>query len=212
MIIAIAGRAGHGKDEIGKIVDELWSEKNYKGSRADGRMNAVFYEPFQLVKFADGINKTIQAITGLPIDYIMNKDNYDKEISWLKMTLRTLKQTIGQGMKPLLGEDIWLKVSFTRVPSGANVKLTDIRFPIEEDFLIKKKAIMFFVERPGHIEKSLNEENQNHTSETSVDLLDKTKYHHIINDGTREHLKKLIRNVLEQYEQWKNPTSLGRDF
>lgn len=214
MIIGIAGESEHGKDEIGKIIDELWLEKNYKGSEWNGKIKPVFYDEFRLIKFTSPVNLVIQAITGLPIDYIMNKDNYNIPIQWLGgKTLRDLKQIIGEGMKPLLGNDIWVKSSFSKVSAHANVKITDVRYHIELDFLVNQKAILIFVERPGHVSESMLESNRAHQAEAQIKELDKSKFHHhIINDGSRAQLKERVAIALDTHEEWKNSTSLRESF
>lgn len=209
MIIGIAGESEHGKDTVGELIDELWAAKNYKGSKSSGRLNATYYDEFRMIKFADGINRVISALTGYPIEYVMNKDNYNIPILWLGgRTIRQLKQQIGEGMKPILGEDIWVKTSFAKVPSYANIKVTDVRNPVEQDFLYERKAILIFVERPGHKSLSLESGDKNHQSEIDVRRLDKSKFHPLINDSTRLVLKERLKAILETYEAWNNPTSL----
>lgn len=205
IIIGISGEAEHGKDEIGLIIDELWAEKNYKGTKPNGVMRASFYNEFETIKFTDPINKIIQAITGLPMEYIMDKDKYNIPISWLNgKTLRDLKNEIGEGLKPILGEDIWIKSSFTRVNFRSNIKVTDVRFPLELNFLANKpNSILFFVHRPNHTASSLNDLNRHAISETIISKLDKSKFHYIVsNDGTRADLKQKIKAILNENEVW----------
>jgi hypothetical protein len=218
IIIAIAGESEAGKDEIGRIIDKLWLSKSYKGSKATGRMNARWTDEFDTIKFADGINRTIAGLTGLPLDYVTNKDNYLKPIKWLNdKTLRDLKQVIGEGLKPLLGQDVWVKSAFTKKSGTKNIKVTDIRFPIELDFLWnikeekKQTVILLFVIRPEHKSSTLNESNKDAISEKIVSTLDKSKFHVIINDGTVEQLEKKVEQVLETYDVWKYPFS-PKDF
>lgn len=218
MWIAIAGQAGHGKDTIGEIIDELWKELHYNGSNFRGGMNFDFYTEFQTVKFADPINKSIAAITGLPLSHMTDRTKYNIPIDWLGgKTIRDLKQLIGQGMKPILGDNIWIKSAFTKVPSSANVKITDLRFPLELEFCVINKAILILVERPGYVDDTLQEHNKTDTSETSVSLLERGLFNCIIiNDGTRKELKQKVKEFLETREEWKktknNSTFSKRDF
>lgn len=205
MIIAIAGEAGHGKDTIGKIIEELWAELNYNGSN-NGKMKPVHYNEFRNIKFADSINKTISSITSLPLSMMTDRSQYGRAISWLNnKTIRTLKQEIGEGLKSILGNDVWAKSAFSRVGLNDNVIITDLRFPVELDACVSNRAIIILVERTGYIDDSLSSsENKNHTSETSVKLLDKSKINHIIiNDGSRAQLKQRVKEALETHEVWK---------
>lgn len=211
--IAIGGKAGHGKDTIGEIVQELWSEKNYKPN-----MKPAFYDQFQVVKFADPINRAIHGITGLPLVYIKDRANYNVVIPWLNKSIRDLKQQIGEGMKKILGESVWVKSAFSRVSRDANIVVTDTRFPLELDFLLAHQAINIFVERPDYEDETVQGENANHTSETSVKLLDKSKFDCIIiNNGTRAELKEKVKEFLKTRKEWKTLeeiklTSSKRDF
>lgn len=213
LIIMIAGEAEAGKDTVGIIIDELWKELHQRPS-SEAKLNVDFYNEFKTVKFADPINKAICAITGFSLEYVTNKDNYSKPIAWVdNKTLRDLKQQIGEGMKSILGEKVWIKSSFAKVTPHDFVKVTDLRFPKEEEFAEELKAIMIFVIRPGHIAETLNDSNREHTSEISVSKLDKSKYHILRNDGSRKQLKNRLRGILEKLEVWRTGiTTLPKNF
>lgn len=220
MIIAVAGESEAGKDTIGILIDELWAEKNYKGSRASGRLNAVFYDAFKPIKFADGLNRQLSSLTGLPLEYILDKANYLVPIKWLGgITLRDAKQRLGEGMKKIFGEDIWCKIAFVRTSKDSNIKITDLRFPVELNYLVKLKSfinhsvVIINVIRPGHKSETLTEEQAEKAKEANENTLDATLINHtIINDGDRAQLKQRLKEALEQHEEWKNPISLQKDY
>ncbi len=91
--------------------------------------------------------------------------------------VRQLLQRLGTDAgRRLLGTDVWVNAAFERVPAGAPVTATDVRFPNEAEAIRARGGIVVRVERPGTY--PIN----GHPSETALDSFEFDAV--LVNDGT----------------------------
>jgi len=186
MIIGVHGKAGHGKDEVGRII------KNTLKLKAD--------QDWQIKKFASKLKTSIHHKFPMwfhPQLWEENPDNYRNQIlPMFGITRRELLIKEAMAMREI-HPDYWVEalmtdyININQKSKGAKRKvitpnwiITDLRFPNELARIIAQNGLCVSVRRPGIPEiESI--------SETALDSsvgADKGLNSVIVNDGTLEDL------------------------
>lgn len=126
-LIGITGRAGAGKDTVGRILCD--------------------YVCFVRISFADPIRAMIQS---LGID-CTNRDTKEKPVPWIGRSPRYLMQTLGtEWGRNLVDPEIWIKAAARRIDTmGADIVVTDVRFDNEAKMIQDRGGLIWQVIRPG---------------------------------------------------------------
>jgi hypothetical protein len=176
VLIAIAGRKGHGKD-----------------TAASG-----LPDDFVNVKFAGPIKVMLDALleyAGVDADKRHRMVEGDlKEVPTSILcgkTPRYVMQTLGtEWGRNLIGEEFWTTIFGRRIKQFDKVVCTDMRFPNEVGYVHALNGITVRVERPGAAKTGGDE----HPSETSIDTLPVDYV--IQNDGTIADLALKLNGIL----------------
>ncbi len=177
MILGINGYSGSGKDTIGKLLQDLYPEENWK-----------------IKKFAGKLKTVASLLSGIPQSNFEDQD-FKKTLlgtEWWTacdeglqpMTVRDFLQKLGtEGLRVGLHENTWVNALMadykpetmyvvnpitgsldakvdTKMP---NWVITDVRFPNEAQAIKEKGGYVIRIDRPGV--KPIND----HPSETSLD-------------------------------------------
>jgi hypothetical protein len=191
-IIGICGRKRHGKDTVGRILQDY------------GYLTTAFADPVKRVAmdvygmswdqcYGDGPEKeAIDPRWGLSPRVIMQRLGTEvgrgiHPETWIKHTLDNVRSAAA-GTGFTLRDDDGRR--FVRAHGVASLwAVTDVRFPNEADAVIAAGGVIVKVVRPA-----LGTPTDEHPSETSVDLVgaDVT----IINDGTIDDLRSRVANAV----------------
>lgn len=174
-VIATSGYARSGKDSIGQVFVR------------NGWIRAAF---------ADRIREAL-----LTLDPLVEGDQrvaaLIAEHGWeagktMYPEIRQLLQRLGAEVgRDLLGENVWVDLTFATVPDGAKVIVTDCRFPNEAETVKRLGGEIWRVSRPGFLPANA------HHSEVALDdwIFDR----HFENDGTLEELQHKIEVALQDH-------------
>lgn len=172
-VIGLSGYAQSGKDTIGNV---LVNEAGYiRASFADYIREALY-----------ALNP--QANDGERIQHLVDNHGWEKT-KVQNPEVRSLLQRLGSEVgRNMLGENIWVDLTFKNMPDGSKVVVTDCRFPNEADTIKRLGGQMWRVRRPGY--GAVN----NHPSETALDTwpFDRT----FENTGTMADLQNTIRDIV----------------
>jgi hypothetical protein len=145
--VGLSGYGRSGKDTIGAALQQ------------HGYVRAAF---------ADRIRESLYVLNPLISDSERVADIIDEQ-GWeaTKGThpeARVLLQRLGSEVgRDLLGENIWVDMTFKNVPDGSKVVITDCRFPNEAEAVKRLGGQIWRVDRPGFIPANA------HPSETALD-------------------------------------------
>lgn len=187
MIIAIHGKAGSGKDTVGKMIQQ-------------------YEKSFEIRKFADKLKDIICIILNCGREELEDRTFKESKIDWLNLSVRELMQFIGTELfREQIHPDIWVKLLMNDyreigkydyskddfVVSYPNWVITDLRFKNVYLYLKNnyKNVVFIKINRPGI--KSLN-----HSSEFDLEGDDITWDYVIENDGTLEELSKKVNKIV----------------
>jgi len=206
-LIGISGKMGSGKDEVGRIFQELTISKFYG---QDGLI-LPFYE---IKKFAYKVKQVAALLTNIEVEKFEDQDFKAKELSddWFfdnhTLTGRELLQKVGTEMGRSIHPDTWVNALFSEYvhdlrrrqnPEGGttisegfpNWIITDVRFPNEADIIKEKGGIMIRINRPTDIAGG-------HASETSLDDYDEFDLV-IENDGSLDDLYLKVETIYNSF-------------
>jgi hypothetical protein len=134
-LIGLAGYAGAGKDAAAAaLVADGWTRVAF----AD-RLKLVAYDTNPLVIFS-GQPQRLQAVV----------DTYGWDAAKQEPDVRALLQNLGtNAVRRHLGADVWINAVLQDIPPGANVVITDVRFPNEIEWVKRYGGVAVRVARPG---------------------------------------------------------------
>lgn len=187
MIIALHGKAGSGKDTVGKMIQQ-------------------YEKSFEIRKFADKLKDIVCIILNCGREELEDRTFKESKIDWLNLSVRELMQFIGTELfREQIHPDIWVKLLMNDykeigkydyskddfVVSYPNWVITDLRFKNVYLYLKNnyKDVVFIKINRPGI--KSLN-----HSSEFDLEGDDITWDYVIENDSTLEELSKKINKIV----------------
>ncbi len=210
MIIGIAGKAGSGKDEVGKIIQYLTSPNiGSKGTYSECKQWGYVYDvTWTIQKFAQKLKDTIQYKFPNHFSSIRwehsSQEYRDERIESLGMSRRTLLINEAMALRGVC-RDYWVvalmseyrstgfsdeKVAVLEFPKWI---ITDLRFENEYSYIRMLEGSMVVVKRPGiQTIDSISETSLDHIIGAGKGLDDV-----IINDGTIEDLVQSTRHWME---------------
>lgn len=153
-LVSLSGFAGSGKDTAAEgLVAEGWVRVAF----AD-KLKAIAYETNPWVK-TNGAHmiRLAELIDSAGWDAAKEHDD-----------VRRILQDLGLAARVHLGPDVWLNATFAELPPGANVVITDARFPNELNAVVTLGGLTVRIERPGvgpaneHPSESLWNEHEFH--------------------------------------------------
>jgi hypothetical protein len=175
-IIALAGKAGAGKDTIGDFLNIKYS-----------------YEKFS---FAHPIRQIAKIAMNLNDDQVYNRDLYNEPVEGFpNITLRRTLQVIGTEMfRDMIDRDIWCKNLISRVKNSDSnlIYISDVRFPNELEYIknnFNENCLFLKVTRDGY---DGNVGSKGHESEAYDIPCDLT----ITNNGTLEDLYSKVADLI----------------
>ena len=112
-IIGISGKIGSGKSEVAKIIKELYPQFDFK-----------------IVAFADKLRDVYEIITN---EKIASGKDYSQEwkldkAPYLNISRRQVLQGVGDGLRNIIDQDIWVNALVTSFNIGENYIVHDVRY------------------------------------------------------------------------------------
>ena len=175
MIIALSGRAGSGKDTVGKCIQYMTAKdvglECLKRIRAGLPIDGHHNSDFENKKFAGKLKTVASLLSGVSVEMFEDQDfkKLDMEPEW-GMTYREFLQKLGtEAMRDGLHKNVWINALFADYKRGLelvksdnpkydlkaeevgeypNWLITDMRFPNEMDAVKDKGGITIRVNRP----------------------------------------------------------------
>ena len=192
IIIAVSGKFGSGKDTVSDIIKEV-------------------IPSFKKASFAYRLKEVISTLTNTTIEDNLSHEGKSIIPNGFNVSLGRLQQLIGEGLKPILGDDIWANCLlyndyYDLYPFGI---ISDLRLKVEANALKKryKNLLLLRVEGdPANLRKE-NKANRdlNHKSEIDLDDYD---FDYIIHNEniTKDQLRaKIICEILLPFLKSLNP-------
>jgi hypothetical protein len=208
-VIGISGKAGVGKDTVGKIIqfltldDDVFSKTN-RDCIADLEHNAycASNSRWKIKKYASTLKKITSIILGCKVNKLEDREFKEKELGkqWqvIDYTLspRILLQRLGTDAARYVHSDIWVNALFSKFKKKSKWIITDIRFDNEVRAIQERGGIVIRVNRCKSKDST---EHSNHLSETALDNYE--GFDVILNNNdTLEDLIKEIRTILIKYK------------
>ena len=181
MIIGISGKMGAGKDTAAAILVKM------------GYLQA---------SFAQNLKSVASIITGIPYDEIVTREVKRMQAPDTNLTVAQVFQLLGNGIRNILGDDIWIKSLFNNIKGDENVVISDVRYLNEAEAIRKRGGIIIRIERSkentAHTIGSQDGRDPIHVSETELD-----RYEHfsivLDNNGTIEDLEQRLIYLLAYF-------------
>lgn len=173
MIIGVCGNLGVGKTTFSHMLadhinDMLGTDSDYE---------------FTVESFAKPVKDVSHLIAG-------GKVEKDEIVRGLLISGRELYQTVGDGIRELLGDDVWYNHLINRC-EGLDVVVDDVRYRNECDGILERDGIIIRVNRDV---SDSNKKYLGHRSERDLDGY--TKYDCVVdNSGTLEELDEAARLI-----------------
>jgi hypothetical protein len=175
VVIGLCGYAGVGKD-----------------CAAQGLLGIGYHR----IAFADGIRELARMIDplvtmagGSRLDSLVHGIGWDEAKK--NPDVRRLLQTIGNGVREVIGENAWVGVADDKIweakKAGKRVVVTDVRFPNEVQAVYESGATLGYTSAIVRITRPGVGPVNNHISETAIDSIEAD--FEIVNDGTPEELQ-----------------------
>lgn len=181
MILGISGKAGSGKDTVGKIIqwltaddydDRTWLKENPEAAlnlNEDSNKNWVGNPDglgkFKNKKFGGMVKQITSLITGCTMDDLENRITKESEIGpeWGNITYRDFMTTIATNCcRDMIHENTWVNALFRGFRHEDKWIITDVRFLNEIESVKARGGILIRVNRD--IDNSIQ-----HRSETELD-------------------------------------------
>jgi hypothetical protein len=191
-------------------MSRLISLSGYPGSGKDTIYDLLTWEvpSIQKLKFAYGIQDIVCMLAGTYESNLEHRELFENR-TWKETaqyfpsdykftTPRKAAQTIGQGMRELVSDTIWIdKVRRERSESNKNVLvITDTRHENEVDYVRSVGGLVVFVDRPKAEADTKQNPVFNHVSEQYLETIREKADLIIDNSGTYEDLIVTVRNNL----------------
>lgn len=153
IFIGLLGRAGAGKDTTAIIMQDIFVKSH---------MTCKLYS------FADELKKMISTTLEIPLEYFHNRALKESPLpNYTQHTPRSLMVWFGTIMKQQFGESFWIDFIQKKIDWQCDVAIiTDVRFPLEMDFICSKGGTIFYIDRDEILQPL--DINTAHISETAV--------------------------------------------
>jgi dephospho-CoA kinase len=184
LIIGVSGKIGSGKDTIGAYLQNKYN--------------------FKVQNFAYRVRTVCSEITGIPVNTLLTREAKGIVVLYnhKKITVGELFQLIGNGLRELIHEDVWVNALLNNIKDEDNIVITDVRYPNEVAEIQRRGGIVIRLEGdPANIRKdiqfgkSTDKRDLKAPSETALDGF--TFHHNIYNNGTKEKLYRDVDNILK---------------
>lgn len=177
-MIGITGKARAGKDTAASFYRQEFGYEHLSFAAPMKKMAAALADESQFL-FEHDVHK-------------------ESEVDWLQVSRRRLMQLLGnEAIKPVFGNDIWIRHLMHRVDSWklSKVVISDVRFDMEAQAIIDRGGYILRVVRP---EAGLQGVAGSHASEAGVnpDLID----FDVENIGTVGEFRHELRKIAEFIE------------
>ena len=115
-LIGVCGKAGAGKDTVGKYLVSNYGYQSYA--------------------FASGMRRAVEAMFDIPLSTLEDRKKKEEVVPWIGLSPRRLMQLLGTEYgRNLVHEDIWIRHMIRRwelLPDNcAGMVITDVRFDNE---------------------------------------------------------------------------------
>lgn len=164
-IIGISGKIEAGKDTAAGIL--IKNHPQYKA-----------------VASAANVKMVVSIITGTSYEEQFTREGKAKIPNGFDKTLGKYQQIIGQGLRDLIDDDVWIKAVLQKY-HDEKIIITDVRYPNEVKLIEEAGGIVIRLNRKrdaGSVNKKMIDDgrDRNHSSETA---LDNYKFQHVIDNG-----------------------------
>lgn len=187
------------------MTKEVYAFTGKRGSGKSTAVSALTEMGYKDAKFADPLKNMLRAFyetCGFDLKTIERKIEGDlKEVpcEWLMgKTPRFAQQTLGTEWRDMINVNLWANILEARIDRGDfgdKIAISDYRFPEHEgDTLKRLGAVVYRIERSDQ----KDDEYSAHASEASIK--DTKVSGVILNDGTIEDLKTVIRELVRVNE------------
>lgn len=166
MLIGLCGVAGCGKNTVASILAE--------------------HRGFKEFAFADPLYEAVSVVTGMPVEWLKDRDNKEAVISWVGKSPRYLLQTLGtEWGRDTVKQSLWVDAAMQRTKGVEKAVITDVRFNNEAAAIREAGGKVYLIVRPGW--RCLAAETASHPSEEgiSIGLIDGF----LSNSGDLDHLR-----------------------
>lgn len=147
-LIGITGPIGSGKDTTAIFISQV--------------LNAGRYS------FAEPMREAVSLIFDIPMNELTTQEGKALYDEYWGFTHRNLLRLLGNdAMKPVFGDDIWVKRAELALRKMAEeiVVISDVRFDLEADFIRRSGGFIIHLERPDN---PLADQMSNHASDAGI--------------------------------------------
>lgn len=178
MIIGLSGYARSGKDTIAEHLVEKY-----------GFVRVSFADPMREALYRLNPMISVHDMTHVPLASAVDGMGWE-EVKKASADLRGLLQRMGTEVgRNMFGESFWVDQAFSKIQSGANVVVSDVRFKNEADAIRSLDGVMWRVVREG------TGPANGHVSESELDEYPVNDV--IVNAGSIEELLTLVNNRMQ---------------
>lgn len=161
ILIGLTGSAGSGKDTFAL---------------------ALVTKGFVRAALADALKEVVAKLAGEPVSMYHLAEFKAAHCETLGMTRRAALQGVGNGMRGILGESIWINQILRKWEEEGNhaTVITDVRYPSEAQWIVDAGGSIIRIVRPDF--NLLRGEEATHISEAGIP--DDLVTMEVLNDGT----------------------------
>jgi hypothetical protein len=209
-LIGISGKAGSGKDLVGKIIQYLIYCNKFKViDFEEYDMHSLGYShPQKIKKFAYKVTTSYKEITGINFHKLSREEKEIERSKYVKYANKC---------KEIFGEDVWVNALFCdyKAPTQIAIErtggycnhpeptkfpnwiITDVRFPNEAKAIKDRGGILIRVNRLNSTSQTIyiNKRDRTHPSETELDSYSEFDYA-VDNNSSIEDLIEKVREIL----------------
>lgn len=143
--------------------------------------------------FADPLKKAVASIANEPVSNFYDNNLKEMPCPVTGRTRRVTMQAVGEGLRHILGQNIWLANMACRLQtSPVGVVISDVRYDNEAKFILGHGGVVIKIHRES---AGLHGAVGNHSSEQGIS--DHLVYATVTNNGTVESLREALLLLLK---------------